>query len=157
MCGRSAEKHGVVLVAVRYVSRERAGSNESEDLRVICEECEAGADGYLELPEPAWMGAVAAHSSVHMRLGETLKAFQGKPVAAETLKFVANQDGWKSRVRELRYLGWDIKSFNKKMPSGRVSSFYRLDKSQPWPPDPTGAIREYERKRAQRNRLAKQP
>jgi hypothetical protein len=88
-----------------------------------------------------------------MRLGETLKEFQGQPVAAATLKFVANQDAWQARVRELRYLDWDIKTFNRKLPSGRVSSFYRLNKSKPWPSDPTATIREYERKRAQRNKL----
>jgi hypothetical protein len=101
------------------------------------------------------MGAVIAHKSVHMRLGETLKAFKGEPVPAATLEFVANQDDWKKRVRELRYLGWDIATFNRKLPSGRVSSFYRLNSSQPWVPDPTGTIRQYERERAQRNRSAK--
>lgn len=90
-----------------------------------------------------------------MRLGETLKAFNGQPVAAATLELVADQDDWKRRIRELRYLGWEITTFNRKLPGGRVSSYYRLDKSKPWPPDPTGTIREYERKRAQRNKLTK--
>jgi hypothetical protein len=152
MCGRSAEKHGIVLIAVHYVSPEGGGSNASENLRVICDECNAGNDGSFELREPAWMGAVMAHKSVHMRLGETLKASQGQPVAAATLKFIANQDNWPQRVRELRYLGWDIDSFNRKMPGGRVSSFYRLKESQPWPEDPAGAIRQYQRERAQQNK-----
>jgi hypothetical protein len=150
MCGRSAEKHGIVLIAAHYVSREGEGSNTSENLEVICAECNAGREDCLELPEPAWMGAVMAHRSVHMRLGETLKAFQTQPVAAATLKFVANQAAWQTRLRELRYLGWDIDTFNRRLPGGRVSSFYRLNKSKPWPPDPTGAIRQYERERAQR-------
>jgi 5-methylcytosine-specific restriction endonuclease McrA len=155
VCGRSVERHGVVLIAVRYVSREREGSNNSEDLRVICAECSAGREDGLKLPEPAWIGAVMAHRSVHMRLGETLKEFQGQPVAAATLKFVANQDAWQARVRELRYLGWNIATFNRRLPSGRVSSFYRLNKSTPWPPDPTGTIRQYERERARRNKSRK--
>lgn len=155
MCGRSAEKHGAVLIAVHSVSREPERSNASENPRVICAECSAGSEGCLELQEPPWMGAVIAHKSVHMRLGETLKAFKGEPVPAATLEFVANQDDWKKRVRELRYLGWDIATFNRKLPSGRVSSFYRLNSSQPWVPDPTGTIRQYERERAQRNRSAK--
>jgi hypothetical protein len=144
-----------VLIAASYVSLEREGSDGSEDLRVICAECDAGREDGRELPEPVWMGAVMAHKSVHMRLGETLKAFQGQPVAAAILKFVANQDAWQTRVRELRYLGWDIKAFNRKVPGGRVSSFYRLIRSQPWPPDPTGTIRQYERNRAQRNKSGK--
>lgn len=154
MCGRSAEKHGVALIAVHHVSREREGLD-SSGLRVICGECNAGREGYLELPEPAWMGAVMGLKSVHMRLGETLKAFRGQPVAAATLELVANQDAWPTRVRELRYLGWDIESFNRKLPGGRVSSFYRLKKSKPWPPDPTGTIRQYEKDRAQRNKSGK--
>jgi hypothetical protein len=151
MCGRSAEKHGVVVI----VSRQREGSHVPENLRAICAECNAGREGCLELPEPAWMHAVMARRSVHMRLGETLKAFQGRPVPAATLKLVADQDGWQSRIRELRYLGWDIATFNRKLPNGRVSSFYRLNKSERWPPDPTGTIRQYEKDRAQRNKRAK--
>jgi HNH endonuclease len=155
MCGRSAEKHGVMLIVIHSVSREQEGNDATENLRVMCAECNAGREGCLELPEPAWMGAVMAHRSVHMRLGETLKAFNGQPVAAATLELVADQDDWKRRIRELRYLGWEITTFNRKLPGGRVSSFYRLNKSKPWPPDPTGTIREYERKRAQRNKLTK--
>lgn len=155
LCGRSPEKHGIALIAIHYISSELEGSNPSENLRVFCTECKAGMEAFPEPPEPAWMHTVKAHASVHMRLGETLKVFEGQPVPAATLKFVANQDGWKTRIRELRYLGWDIKTFNRKMPGGRVSSFYRLNKSKPWPPDPTGTIRQYERERAQRNKLAK--
>jgi len=152
MCGRSAEKHGVVLA----VPRQREGSsNLPENLRAICTECDAAMEVCPELREPAWMHAVMAHRSVHVRLGETLKAFQGQPVPAATLKLIADQDGWKSRLRELRYLGWDIESLNRKLAGGRVSSFYRLNKSKPWPPDPTGTIRQYERDRAQRNKSAK--
>ena len=90
-----------------------------------------------------------------MRLGETLKAFKGRPVPAATLEFVANQANWQARIRELRYLGWHITSFNRKLEGGRVSSFYRLNKSERWPPDPTATIRQYERDRAERNRSAK--
>jgi hypothetical protein len=151
MCGRSAEKHGVVFAA----TRQEEGSNLPENLRALCAECNVGRESCRELQEPEWMHAVMAHRSVHMRLGETLKAFRGRPVPAETLKLVADQDGWKTRLRELRYLGWDIEAFNRKLKGGRVSSFYRLKKSKPWPPDPTGTIRQYERDRAQRNKSAK--
>ena len=70
----------------------------------------------------------------------------------DTLEFVANQDDWKKRVRELRYLGWKIKSSRKKQAGGRVKSFYRLIESKPWPDNPTGFIRQYERERAERNK-----
>jgi hypothetical protein len=86
-----------------------------------------------------------------MRIGETLKAFKGEPVPAQVMDFVANQDDWKKRARELRYLGWRIHVFNRKPPNGRVSSFYKLLKSTEWPADPTAVIRRYEQDRAKRN------
>ena len=88
-----------------------------------------------------------------MRLGETLKAFKGEPVPAATLAFVANRTDWKRRLRELRYLGWEIDTFNRKLSEeGRVSSYYKLVRSRPWPDDPTSVIRKYERDRADRNK-----
>jgi hypothetical protein len=152
ICGRSIEKHGIVLVVDHKVPREWGGETVSDNLEAVCEDCNAGKKDFFSSVDADWMRHVMSHKSVHMRLGETLKAFRGKPVAAATLDLVANQDDWKKRIRELRYLGWDIVAFNRKMPGGRVSSFYRLNKSQPWPPDPTGTIREYERDRAQRNK-----
>jgi hypothetical protein len=153
MCGRSTEKHGVVLVAIHEVLPEQEGRAVLDKLQVVCEECGAGLKSCFGLPDPAWMGAVMSHRSVHVRLGETLKAFKGEPVPAATLNFVANQSAWKKRIRELRSLGWEIETFNRKLSQGgRVSSYYRLVKSRPWPTDPTGVIRQYERNRALRNR-----
>jgi len=153
MCGRSPEKHGVVLLAIHERSRERNGNAVSDKLRVVCGECNAGMAGWSELPDPAWMRAVMSHRNLHVRLGETLKAFKTEAVPAATLEFVANQDDWKKRIRELRYLGWEIETYNRKLSEGgRVSSFYRLVKSLPWPEDPTGVIRQYERDRAERNK-----
>ena len=73
----------------------------------------------------------------------------------DTLEFVANQDDWKKRVRDLRYLGWKIKSSRKKQAGGRVKSFYRLIESKPWPHDPSSFIQRYERDRAARNKVRK--
>jgi hypothetical protein len=154
LCGRSTEKHGVVLIAVR-LAREQESISALDNSRLYCVECNEGRECSTEPPEPAWMGTVMAQENVHMRLGETLKVFDGEPVSASTLKLVAGQDGWTTRVRELRYLGWEIEAFKRKLPNGRVSSYYRLNKWQPWPSDPTGTIREYERRRAQRNRASK--
>lgn len=152
MCGRSPEKHGVVLVAIHKVPREQEAEKVSHNRQVVCGECSAGLKSCLRLPDPEWMGAVMSHRSVHVRLGETLKGFMGEPVPAATLNFVANQGAWKKRIRELRYLGWEIETFNRRISEARVSSFYRLVKSRPWPTDPTSVIRQYERDRALRNR-----
>jgi hypothetical protein len=155
VCGRSSEKHGIVLVVHRTLPRDWGGETVSDTLEPICDECNVGMKSFFSSVDSEWMRQVMSHKSVHMRLGETLKAFKGQPVAAATLKLVADQDNWQNRIRELRYLGWEIKTLNRKLSSGRVSSFYRLDKAKPWPSDPSGTIREYERKRAQRNKLAK--
>ena len=65
----------------------------------------------------------------------------------------------RKRVRELRYLGWNIPApSRKKQAGGRVKSFYRVIESKPWPDDPTGFIRRHERERAERNkRLNREP
>jgi hypothetical protein len=152
MCGRTVEKHGIVLVIDHKIPREWGGNTEADNLWAICEACNAGKKNYFKSVDAEWMRNVMGHKSVHVRLGETLRAFKGEPVPAHTMEFVASQDDWKKRVRELRYLGWRIRSFNRKIAEGRVSSFYQLLESKPWPEDPTGVIRRYERERAERNR-----
>lgn len=152
LCGRSMEKHGIVLVVDHKIPREWGGEAVPENLEALCEDCSVGTEAYFKSVGAEWMRGVMGHQSVHVRLGETLKAFKGEPVDAATLKSVANQSNWTARVRELRYLGWEIETFNRRISETRVSSFYRLVKSRPWPADPTGAIREYERDRAERNR-----
>jgi 5-methylcytosine-specific restriction endonuclease McrA len=151
-CGRSIEKHHIVLVIDHKIPRDWGGRTESDNLWAICEECNADKKNYFQSVDAAWMRKVMAHRSVHLRLGETLKAFNGKPVPAQIMDFVSNQDDWKKRVRELRYLGWKIDVFNRKLKNGRVSSFYKLVKARAWPDDPTGVIRRYEQERAKRNR-----
>ena len=150
-CGRSIEKHGVVLVVDHKIPREWGGETVPENLEAICEDCNSGKKAYFKSVDAEWMRDVMGCKSVHVRLGETLKAFKGAPVDAATLEFVANQDDWKKRLRELRYLGWEIGTFNRRISEARVSSFYRLVRSRPWPADPTGVIRQYERDRAKRN------
>ena len=125
---------------------------EQANLWAICEECNAVKKTYLNSGAAAWMRDVMRLKSVHLRLGETLVAFKGEPVPAQMMHVIANQDDWKKRVRELRYLGWEVSVFNPKRHNGRVSTFYKLVKSAPWHDDPTGVIRQYERERAERNR-----
>ncbi len=152
-CGRTVEKHDVVLVIDHKIPREWGGLTERDNLWAICEECNAGKKNYFASMDAEWMRRVMGHKSVHVRLGETLKAFQGMPVDALTLEFVANQDDWKKRIRDLRYLGWKVQASKKRMPNGRVRSFYTLVEAQPWPPNPTAFVQKYERERAVRNKL----
>lgn len=155
MCGRTIEKHGIVLVVDHKIPREWGGPTAPENLWAICADCNSGKKNYFESVDSELMRKVMGNRSVHIRIGETLKAFAPQAVSAATLEFVANQDDWKKRARELRYLSWDIHVFNRKLEGGRVSSYYQLKRSQPWPKDPTTVIRRYEQDRAERNRQAR--
>ena len=66
---------------------------------------------------------------------------------------VANQDDWKKRTRELRYLGWKIEATRQKQENGRVRSFYLLTEFTEWPENPTAWIREFEKDREDANRV----
>jgi len=151
-CGRSIEKDHVVLFVDYKIPLEQGGRTESDNLWAICEDCKVGKKSCFESVDSAWIRDVMALKSVHMRLGETLKTLRSHPVPAEIMDFVANQDDWKKRVRELRYLGWKIDVFTPKRSNRRVSTFYRLTEPRAWPDDPTGVIRRYELERAKRNR-----
>ena len=151
-CGRSIEKHDVVLVVDYKIPREWGVLPEQDNLWAICEDCIKGKKNCFRSVDAAWMRRVMALKSVHMRLGETLKALKGQHVHAQMLDFVARQDDWKKRVRELRYIGWEIDVLNRNQSNDRLLSCYRLTKYAPWPEDPTGMIRRYEQERAKRNR-----
>lgn len=148
MCGRTVTEHGVVLVVDHKIPRDWGGSNEDENLWAICEECNAGKKAHFASQDGEVMRAVMSHKSVHVRIGELLKLHIGKPVPARMIEFVANQEDWQKRTRELRYLGWEYDTTRETLPTGRVQSLYTLKTFTPWPPDPSGWIRRYELERA---------
>ncbi|MFZ0319318.1 MAG: HNH endonuclease signature motif containing protein, partial [Candidatus Sulfotelmatobacter sp.] len=153
MCGQTIEKHGITLVVDHKIPREWGGRTESENLWAICEECNHGKKNLFASVDSAAMRAAILHDSVHVRIGELLKgAGVGEPVPSRMIDFVANQDEWRKRLRELRYLGWEVTAIRTALPGGRFQSAYRLDKSTDWPPDPSGWIRNYEKERAKRNK-----
>lgn len=153
MCGRTIEKHGVTLVVDHKVPREWGGSNEPENLWAICEECNHGKKNLFASIDSSAMRAAMRHKSVHVRIGELLKGFGvGKPVPSHLIDIVAGQDEWRKRLRELRYLGWVITASRARVAGLRFRSAYRLEKSSDWPSDPSGWIRNYEQRRAARNR-----
>ena len=101
------------------------------------------------------MRSAIKHDSVHVRIGELLKgAGVGVAVASHMIDIVANQDEWRKRLRELRYLGWEITASRANLPGGRFQSAYTLVKFTGWTPDPSGWIANYERERAKRNKRA---
>lgn len=152
MCGKTVERHGITLVVDHKIPRDWGGTNDDDNLWAICEECNAGKKAHFASLDQSLMRRVMKHGSVHVRIGELLKASRRKPVSSELIAIVANQEDWQKRTRELRYLGWRIDVTRSTLPSGRVRSAYTLKRSADWPPDPSGWIRKYESDRAKRNR-----
>ncbi len=146
MCGRTIEAHGITLVMDHKIPREWGGQTERDNLWAICEQCNHGKKNFFASVDSPAIRQAISHQSVHVRVGELLKAFCGVPVPSYLIGFVAGQDDWKKRTRELRYLGWKIAASKKKV-EGRVRSFYTLRKYTSWPMDPTGWIRRYEQAR----------
>lgn len=152
MCGQTIEKHSVVLVVDHKIPRDWGGGNTIENLWALCEECNQGKKAHFASQDQAMMKKVMCNPSVHIRLGEVLKASFQKPVNSQILAFVADQDDWKKRIRDLRYLNWKIEVTRKKI-NGKVRAFYRLLSFEPWPENPSKLIQEFERDRAKRNRV----
>lgn len=148
MCGRTIEADGIVLVVDHKIPLDWVGSNETENLWALCYDCNQGKKNYFASQDTDLMKRVMPHKSVHVRIGELLKANQDRAVPSYLIEFVAGQDDWMKRTRELRYLGWEIKVSRKKMKGGKVVSAYTLRKFTDWPEHPSGWIREYERRRA---------
>jgi hypothetical protein len=158
MCGRTIERHGITLVVDHRIPRDWGGSNERENLWAICEDCNAGKKAYFSSlnVDAELMKRVSSHKSVHVRIGELLKAIGiGKRTPSLLLEIVADQDDWQKRLRELRYpvIGWDIKTQTYKGSAGKKQADYILRSWKPWPHDPSGVIRRFEQDRERKNKL----
>jgi hypothetical protein len=155
MCGRTIDKHCITLVIDHKKPLNWGGTNDIENLWAICDDCNGGKKEYFSslVADDELMRRIIAEKSVHVRLGETFKAFGvGRPVPAYLLELIADQDEWRKRIRDLRYavIGWKfrVKKYKK---FGRVYADYVLEDWKPWPEDPTGAIRRFETERKKRN------
>lgn len=156
MCGKTISKHSITLVVDHKKPRDWGGTNDRSNLRAICEECNAGKKSHFASlnVSPELMRKVTGHESVHVRIGELLKAVGiGNRTPSSLLEVVADQDDWQKRLRELRYpvIGWDIDIHAYKAPSGKKQVDYVLRSFNPWPEDPTGKIREFEKQREKNN------
>jgi 5-methylcytosine-specific restriction endonuclease McrA len=157
MCGRTIEVHGIALVVDHKKPRDWGGSNKRENLWAICEECNAGKKAFFSSlhVSPATMKKAMAHKSVHVRIGELLKAVGvGNRTPSSLLEVVADQDDWQKRLRELRYpvIGWNIETHLYRAPSGRKQADYILKYFKPWPDNPTEVIRRFEKERERVNK-----
>jgi 5-methylcytosine-specific restriction endonuclease McrA len=156
MCGKTVHEDGIKLVVDHKKPRAWGGTNDRDNLWAICEECNAGKKEYFNSldVDPEFMKRVTTHESVHVRIGTTLKEIGvGNRTPPWLLEVVADQEDWHKRLRELRYpvIGWKIGKFGYKAPNGRKKVDYILKSYEPWPDDPTGKIREFERDRKRRN------
>lgn len=150
MCGRSVSGDGIKLHVDHMIPRDWGGPTELENLWALCEDCNQGKKAHfasLKIDSEI-MRAVMANQSVHMRIGELLRAMNGAPVPSFLIDFVANQHDWRKRLRELRYLGWEIEVVQERRAGRRAEVSYRLVTSRPWPEEPTKTIRIYERNRS---------
>lgn len=157
MCGRTVTKHSVALVVDHKKPREWGGTNDLDNLWAVCEECNSGKKAYFSSlgATPAVMKKAMSNASVHMRIGELLKAVGiGRRTPSSMLAVVADQDDWHKRLRELRYpvIGWEVEKIRYKDPSGKTHVDYVLKRYKPWPEDPSGVIRRFEKNRERRNR-----
>lgn len=157
MCGRTMAAHHITLVVDHKKPRDWGGTNDRDNLWAICEDCNAGKKAYFSSvhADAELMKRILLEKSVHVRIGEALKAFGvGKPVPASLIEILADQDDWHKRLRELRYpvIGWQISVKRRRTEAGRITTDYVLQSYKEWPPDPTGDIRRFELERKQRNR-----
>jgi 5-methylcytosine-specific restriction endonuclease McrA len=155
MCGKTIQKHGIALVVDHKKPRDWGGTNDRANLWALCEECNSGKKAFFSSLPPEIMEKVMIHKSVHVRIGELLKAVGiGNRTASSLLEVVAGQDDWQKRLRELRYpvIGWDIEKFLYKGPLGRKHADYILRSYRPWPDNPTEVIRRFEKERERTNK-----
>lgn len=142
-CGKTPEEDGVKLHVDHKIPQNWGGTNSRDNLQALCAECNEGKknlyatyDTFADKIKEA-----ATYDEPHRRIGELLKAFNGKPVPSELVEVVAKaktyQDDWQKRMRELRELGWQY-SFTKKREGDRVRSYFILEHYEPWP---AGSIR----------------
>lgn len=151
MCGRTVAEHHVVLHVDHKLPQSWGGTNDIDNLQALCEQCNEGKkDRYASYQQFAdEIRLAATYREVHRRLGELLKAFEGKPVPADLLEMVAKmqqyQDDWQRRLRELKDLGWEY-SYEKKREGDRFVTYYSLIHAEPWPAE--GEIRAAIRQRS---------
>jgi 5-methylcytosine-specific restriction endonuclease McrA len=137
-CGRTPSDHHVVLHVDHKIPKAWSGTDEIGNLQSLCSECNEGKKNYYATYDqyaPQLRKAVG-YDEPHRRIGELLKAFRGEPVRSDLLERVANakqyQEDWQKRLRELRLLGWKIKSSRRKE-QDRIVAYYELEEAQPWP------------------------
>lgn len=156
-CGKTPKDDGIRLVVDHKIPQSWGGGREIENLQPLCEECNAGKRDYFQSYDAHadQIRQSINYAEPQRRIGELLKAFDGEWVRTDLLAMVASaqeyQEDWQRRLRDLRFLGWDIefrRTFNE---GSRVWTYYRLKHAEPWPEN----IRDALTAEAQRRKRAK--
>lgn len=159
-CGKTPLEDNIKLEVDHKVPLDWGGTDELENLQPLCQECNGGKRAFFATFEEhaESIRAAGMHTEVHVRLGETLKAFAAanREAPAQVLGLVANllqyQDDWHKRMRELRELGWEY-TYQRRREEGRVRTYYQLQRWYPWPEGNVAAIiREREKARKARSK-----
>jgi hypothetical protein len=153
MCGRSPSKHGVVLAVDLKFPPEWGGTNDRDNLWPLCEECKDGRHQFLSAYSPyaEQISRAAIFDEPQRRIGELLKAFNGRWVPSDLIGIIASareyQEDYQRRIRDLRFLGWVIVQERRYHEGARVRVYYRLIHCESWPDNIRAAIAAEERRR----------
>lgn len=153
MCGKTPATHAVVLEVSLRIPPEWGGANDPENLWPLCQDCHEGRQDYLRTfaPYESQISRAASLDEPQRRIGELLKAFGGDWVPSELIGVVASakeyQEDFQRRIRDLRYLGWNIEQQKRYHEGARVKSYYRLIQDAPWPDNIRTAIVAEEKRR----------
>ncbi|MFJ2773367.1 HNH endonuclease [Streptomyces sp. NPDC087300] len=156
-CGRTPKDDQVKLVIDHMVPLDLDGTNEPDNLQLLCEEDNHDKQALFadHQENAAALRKSLSLPEVHLRIGELLKAMPGENVPKELIVLVAREENHgdpTKRMRELRSLGWVIRNSQRKE-GRRVLSFYRLEHWEPWPPGgPQAAVASLERARRRKKR-----
>jgi PAS domain-containing protein len=144
MCGRTPLEDRIRLQVDHKIPKEWGGTDALENLQPLCESCNRGKKNlFSSYSQHADAIRVAiSHDTVHVRIGELLKALDGEWVRSDMIDLVASppgdyQEDWQRRIRELRKIGWDFET-RRRREAGRVRSYYRLTRWTEWP---SGSVR----------------
>ena len=145
MCGRTVIEDRARLHMDHRIPRDWGGKTELDNLWAICSLCNEGKKAFFATITDSRVKDALAHPSIHVRLGELMKAFGDSLVPKEMVELVARSHAdWERRLRELRVLGWRYEVTRRKE-GGRVRTYYRLRQWRSWPPNPAAAVRAAER------------
>lgn len=142
MCGKHTTEDGIKLAVDHRVPYSWGGATTDENLWALCYECNIQKKDFFASLDQEIMSKCMNFPETQKRLGELLKAFKGKIVPRSLLEVVGRDDEWTRRLRDLRSLGWDVERVIDPEQEGRYKHAYKLNKSAPWPPSISIALKQ---------------